>query len=617
MLKGRNMWKKNGVRNIIILVLFLITFWFGIRPIITGEEYENRAKKVKGALGRDEYALVVFGSEPEGIAAALSGARMGLKTLLVTEDIDPGGYIKSGLISYTSPDYATLNGEKKKLNTGIYTELFGDTGGNFSLEDYIHTVIKKLERESNLDVFYNAGILSAQTNRNVVESASVYYNGETKQIKASYFIDATEDGKFLAMCNVPYFTGSGDIGVPNAYMPVYYNFIISNVKWKDIESIRKQMQDMDDFRQVLEQYERVSKKTKISNLNFIGQPNDNMVISGIRMRQVNVDDPIALEAELRDALTEAKTLTAFLKYAFVPFENCSFRTGASSFYIPEYRHFSGRYRLSVEDVLENRNFRTKIVLASAPVDGEKFVSPEFSEEYTYIIGAPKVYSIPLECFIAQDLDNLMMVGKKASFSSLASTSAGRMPVSITSGDALGVTAAYCYLHSLTPAELAESSDKTLEEYQKLLKRAGITIVDFDEPNPNKDHWAWPSVKVLTEYGLVAGGTENDYLFDIEASQENLAILIINMIVKVLPDMYSLDLDTRIRAYAVNERLTGEKACEIVLETLDISYAQGNAFAEAEKRGIISKNILERISPGKAVTLDLVYVLTVDLINRIR
>lgn len=113
MLKGRNMWKKNGVRNIIILVLFLITFWFGIRPIITGEEYENRAKKVKGALGRDEYALVVFGSEPEGIAAALSGARMGLKTLLVTEDIDPGGYIKSGLISYTSPDYATLNGEKR------------------------------------------------------------------------------------------------------------------------------------------------------------------------------------------------------------------------------------------------------------------------------------------------------------------------------------------------------------------------------------------------------------------------------------------------------------------------------------------------------------------------
>lgn len=608
---------KNSVRNIIILVLFFLTFWFGIRPIVTGDEFENRMRKVKGALGRDEYALVVFGTEPEGIAAALSGARMGLKTLLVTEDIDPGSYIKSGLITYTSPDYATINGEKMKLNTGIYTELFGDTGGNFAFEDYIQTVIKKLERESNLDVFYNAGILSAQTKGNIVENASVYYNGETRQIKASFFIDATEDGKFLEICKVPYFTGSGDIGIPNAYMPVYYNFIISNVKWKDIESIRKQMQDMDDFQQVLEQYEKVSKKTKISDLSFIGQPDDSMLISGIRMRQVNVDDPSAMEADLRDALNEAITFTAFLKYAFVAFENCSFRTGASSFYIPEYRHFNGRYRLTVEDILENRNFRTKIVLASAPVDGEKFVSPEFSEEYTYILGAPKVYSIPLECFIAQNYDNLMMVGKKASFSSLASTSAGRMPVSITSGNSLGVTAAYCYLNGLTPAELAKSSDKTLEEYRKLLKRAGITLFEFDEPNPNKDHWAWPSVKVLAEYGLVAGGINNDYLFDAEASQENLAILIINMIVKVLPDMYSLDLDTRIRAYAVEEELTGEKACGIILETRNIPYTRGYAFAKAEKEGIISKDILERISPDKPVTLDCVYALTVDLINRMK
>ncbi|NLG88291.1 MAG: FAD-dependent oxidoreductase [Clostridiaceae bacterium] len=608
---------KNGVRNIIVVVLFFLTFWFGIRPIITGDEFENRIKKMKGAAGRDEYALVVFGTEPEGIAAALAGARMGLKTLLVTEDIDPGSYIKSGLITYTTPDYATINGEKIKLNTGIYTELFGDTGGNFSVEDYIHTVIQKLERESNLDIFYNAGILSAQTDGNTVESASVYYNGGKRQIKASFFIDATEDGKFLEVCNVPYYTGSGDIGVPNAYMPVHYNFIISNVKWEDIESIRKQIQNVNDFRQVLEQYERVSKKTKIPNLSFVRQPDDNMLISGIKMRQVNVDDPSAMEADLKDALAEAKTLTAFLQYTFVPFENSSFVAGASSFYIPEYRHFSGRYRLTVEDVLENRNFRTKIVLASAPIDGEKFVSPEFSEEYSYIIGSPKVYSIPLECFIAQNYDNLMMVGKKASFSSLASTSAGRMPVSITSGNALGITAAYCYLNSLTPVELAGSSDEILQEYQKLLKRAGITLVDFDEPNPNKDHWAWPSVKVLVEYGLIAGGIENDYLFDFEASQENLAILVINMIVKVLPDMYSLDLDARVRAYAVDEKLTGEKACEIILKTLDIPYEQGNAFAKVEKEGIISKDILERITPDKAVTLDCVYALTVDLINRLK
>ena len=148
-------------------------------------------------------------------------------------------------------------------------------------------------------------------------------------------------------------------------------------------------------------------------------------------------------------------LTAFLKTAFVPFENCSFKAGASEFYIPEYRHFEGRYTLTVEDILENRDFPTKVVMAQGAIDGEKFVSANISEEYTYILGNPVVYSIPLECFITKNYDNMLMVGKKASFTSLASTSAGRMAVSITSGEAMGITAAYCYLNDLTQQRYAK------------------------------------------------------------------------------------------------------------------------------------------------------------------
>ena len=268
---------------------------------------------------------------------------------------------------------------------------------------------------------------------------------------------------------------------------------------------------MDDFQSVLRQYERVSPKTKIPQLSFIEQGDDEVVVSGIRMRNVNVDAPEMLQQAYNDALIEAKMLTAFLKTAFVPFENCSFKAGASEFYIPEYRHFEGRYTLTVEDILENRDFPTKVVMAQGAIDGEKFVSANISEEYTYILGNPVVYSIPLECFITKNYDNMLMVGKKASFTSLASTSAGRMAVSITSGEAMGITAAYCYLNDLTPAEICQASEKTKMEYQKLLKRTGITLIDFDESNPNAEHWAWPAVKELVKYGLIAGDTENDYL----------------------------------------------------------------------------------------------------------
>lgn len=609
--------KKRIIRILLIFILFFLTFRYGIFPIINGQELEKRTMKAKGPEGENKYALAVFGAEPEGIAAALSGARMGLKTLLVTEDIDPGSYIKSAMIAYTSPDYAVINKEKVNLNTGIYTELFGDSGGNFSYRDYTLSVKQMLENEPNITVFYNAAYLSVETYENTVKSVSVYHEGQTKTIEAHYFIDATENGDVLMLCDVPYFRGSEDINVPNSYMPVTFNFVISNVSWDDIQSIGNQSRNIEDFKFVMGQYQKHSKKTKISNLSFIGQPNDEVVISGIRMHQVNVNDNEMVSEDFYDALTEAKMLTAFLKTAFVPFENCSFKAGPANFYIPEYRHFEGRYMLTVEDILENRNFRTKVVMASGAVDAEKFISAEMSEEFTYILGNPVVYSIPLECFISKNYDNLLMAGRKASFSSLAATSAGRLPVSITGGEALGVTAAYCYLNDMTPAELYQADDNVIRDYQKLLKRSGITLMDFDERNPNENHWAWPAVKELVKYGLVAGGMDNDYIFDVEAYQENLVTLIVNMIVKAAPEKYTLKLDNRIRPYSTEDLLTGEKACEIVLRTLDIPFDQGYAYAKVKEKKLITDEVLQKISPDSYVTMDCVYVLTQQVVDLLK
>ncbi|NLO38703.1 MAG: FAD-dependent oxidoreductase [Ruminiclostridium sp.] len=608
--------KGNFTRNVVIVVLFFLTFWFGIRPIITGEEFERKTRKAVGPAGKNQYALVVFGTEPEGVAAALSASRMGLKTLLVTEDLDPGGIIKSALVTYTSPDYAIINGEKKRLTNGIYTEFFGETGSNFSIEDYISTTKKKLQREPNLKVIYDAGILSVQMNDNLLEGVNIYGDGETQYVEASVFIDATEDGTLLSLCNVPCFQGSGDINVPDSYMPVEYNFIISDVNWQDIESIRKGRQIMDDFQSVLKQYQKNSPKIRISNLKFIGQPGDDIVISGIRMHGANVNDPEKMEEDFNAALKEAQMLTVFLQVVFVPFENCTFRTGPSQFYIPENRHYEGRYRLKVEDILENRDFPDKVVMASAPVDAEKFVSAQMSEEYSYIMGNPTVYSIPLGCFISKNLDNLLMVGKKASFSSLASTSAGRMSVNITAGEAMGVTAAWCYLNDMTPAELMKAPEQDMKEYQGLLKRAGLILEDFDIPNPNADHWAWNSIKVLTEYGLVAGGMNNDYLLNVESNEEHLTTLLINLMVKAAPQKYSLEFDSRLSAFRNENILTGEKAAEILLKAADIPYTQGNAFQTAKDKGLFPAEVLTRISPDKPVTLDCVYAITVYLIDKL-
>ena len=160
----------------------------------------------------------------------------------------------------------------------VFMPSFGDAGGNFSYE---YTNLKILARK--LTVFYNAAYLSVETSGKMIESVTIYHDGETLSVKAPVFIDATENGDVLSLCGVPYFLGSGDINVPDAYMPVIFNFTISDVSWEDIKSITKHIQNMDDFQSVLRQYERVSPKTKIPQLSFIEQGDDEVVVSGIRM----------------------------------------------------------------------------------------------------------------------------------------------------------------------------------------------------------------------------------------------------------------------------------------------------------------------------------------------
>ena len=47
----------------------------------------------------EEYDVIVFGAEPEGIAGAVSAARNGLKVLLVEKRDGPGGLMTYGLLN--------------------------------------------------------------------------------------------------------------------------------------------------------------------------------------------------------------------------------------------------------------------------------------------------------------------------------------------------------------------------------------------------------------------------------------------------------------------------------------------------------------------------------------
>ena len=104
------------IKNLLLAVIFFIVIRFGIIPMLTGsslKDYLNTLTAERYTFAENEYAIIVVGSDPEGVAAAVTSARTGLKTLLITEDSDLGGYIKHSMIVDVKPDEGIIEGKMR------------------------------------------------------------------------------------------------------------------------------------------------------------------------------------------------------------------------------------------------------------------------------------------------------------------------------------------------------------------------------------------------------------------------------------------------------------------------------------------------------------------------
>ncbi len=604
------------IKIIIVALLIFVTFWFGLKPIFLGTQ-ERQIKVQQGNFEKNEYATIVIGSEPEGIASALAAARAGLKTLLITEDEDLGSYLKQSMIAHMDVKPGFITKKTVMLNKGIYEEIFGKFTIGFNAEEYEESIRKLVEHEKNLDIVYGGMLLEAELDEDVLKGILVQQNDGNQYYQGHNFIDATQDGKLLVLCKTPYFKGSKDLGLPGYYAPLEFNFRVTGVDVGALKKSRKTTDLFDAFQLALKSYEKINADTKLISPSFVIQNDNDVVITGLKVYGVDVEDEQAMTEAFKAAEEEARMLTAFIKTVLVAFKDCEYKESPQGFFIPEYRHFEGHYRLTVSDILDNKDFPNKVALSAAPVDAGKYVD----QIVEYIVTKPIVYAIPLECLIPSNLDNVLMIGAKGSYTSLAATSAGTLPTQMTIGESAGLISAYSFINGLSPADMLKLTNEQQKALKAYIKKAGIELSDFSEshfiPGTNDklmDHWAYPYVKILGEYGLIAGGTDNNFRLDYRTSQDVMAVLIKNMILKMAPDSYHLNLDQALKAYEVKTELLGETAAAMVLETLSVPYQQGKALETLKAEDLLPETLIERLTPQGTVTMDVVLGLAVELIK---
>ena len=502
-------------RICLTFVLFLL-FYF-VKPLWPGIDLPFASYANVPLL--EQYDLIVAGAEPEGIAAAVSGARNGLKTLLVDTRPEIGGLMTRGWLNNIDMNYGP-NGEI--LNKGIFLEFYKGVGGD-SFDPAVASQVfnSMVAKEKNLQVFLNAVEMQPMVINDDINGLSILLtSGETMEVKAQRVIDATSDADIAAAAGVPYSLGFSDCSRPNEYMAATLVFRLKGVSlldWLEMELNLKLSQEPNSgikkdsawgFSQIMKRYEPTDSRLMVRGLN-IGREKDNRIL--INTLQILEVDPLDYDSRMEGrslAEKEIPLLTEYISKNVPGLSSVVLDATAPELYIRQSRNIYGLYRLSINDVLENRDFKDCIAMGSYPVDIQA-TSQYFRGD---IIGNPRLYSIPFRCLVPKEVNNLLVVGKAASFDSLAAGSARVIPVGMATGQAAGAAAALSIEKGLSFDKMSDDPN-VIKELQNRLNAQGMKLYSFSYEIPCADHWAYPGLRFVRQWGMASGGYTNNYQLD--------------------------------------------------------------------------------------------------------
>lgn len=509
----------------LIAMLLVVTMLFS--GCSSGTESTGEAESLpqftnEGTADSD-YDVIVVGFDPEGIAAAVSAARNGMKTLLLSKDSTPGGLYTLGALNFIdvpeTRDGTTLVG-------GIYEEFVNAVGGSgFDIVNAANVFQDMLTSEDNITVRYNAEFQAPVMNGTTITGVTVLEDGQEVTYNAPYVIDATQDGDVAAAAGAPYTYAGEDIGERDREMGVTLVFRLSGVNWDSMTrylTIKRGIGELFNkstsmgvsgntawgFSDEGYAYEPEDSAMRLRGFNMARQDNGDVLVNALLIFDVDPLDEESREEGIERAKAELENIIPYLQDEFWGFSDCQLVGTADDLYVRESRHITCEYNLTIDDVLENRWQDDAICVTAYPVD----VQPTKTQTYGTVVGYPDQYAIGYKSLVPQDVDGLLVVGRSAGYTSLAAGSARIVPTGMACGEAAGVAVAVAKSLDKTPRDLVDNS-AAISMIQDLLVDQGAKLDHTQTHEDVMDHWAYPGVKVLRSLGVLDGGYDNNYYLD--------------------------------------------------------------------------------------------------------
>lgn len=381
----------------------------------------------------ETYDVVVCGGGFSGFSAAYAAAREGAKTLLIERNFCLGGMGTQALVNHILGVRAVVDGEIKTCIGGIFAKIEEALLSEDAAVDYrdidlslnphgwkkslgvglifdnerMKLLLEQMMTDVGADILYGTEIVDVITDKASVRGVIVHNKSGLGMIQGKCFVDATGDGDLCSLSGCEYLMGDETGGLAAASLEMH----VENV---DLPLLTEYMQRTKDdrFRNIIADLKArgIWKFPYEIFISVLLTKPDVCMINTIRQVGIDGTNAHSITQGIIDGRRESYDLLEIMRAHFPGFADASIRQIAPVIGIRETRRIRSDYTLSIQDLIEGRDFEDCIALSGYGWDMPNPKNPS-QQPFQGVARKSPFTPIPFRCLLPVGLDNVIMAGR--------------------------------------------------------------------------------------------------------------------------------------------------------------------------------------------------------------